>query len=193
MRPVDVPAGYPLDLVETAYLADGTEVTFRPIVPADAERLRRLFHRLSPQSLYQRFFVPVTTPDEELLHRLATVDYDERLALVAVVDDEIVGVARFDRSGFWLARPDSPVAQEAEAAVIVEDAWQGRGLATRLLWRLSAAARDRGVRAFTAGILGENRPMMGLLDVIAEDVEVTLAEGEYTIRIWLDRMRDPEA
>jgi RimJ/RimL family protein N-acetyltransferase len=189
-RPVQepVPDGYPGDLVETAYLVDGTEIVFRPILPTDAERFARLYERLSPEALYRRFFAPVPRLQPAMVRHLVTVDYDSRFALVAVVGDEVVGVARYDR-----VPPEQADGVEgaAEVAVIVEDAWQGRGIATRLLWRLSAAARERGLRMFYAGVQAENRPMMGLLQVIADEVETRLEGNEYISHVWLDRMRPP--
>lgn len=176
------PARYPHELTEQALLDDGTQVVFRAILPEDRDRLERLFHRLSPEALYRRFFTPVPRPRPEMLDYLVTVDYVNRFAIVAVIEDEVVGVARFDR----LMAPARP--GDAEAAVIVEDAWQGRGLGTRLLWRLSGAARTRGVGAFVAGILAENRPMLGLLRVLSQEVEVGLDDGEYQIRVVLDRV-----
>ncbi len=187
------PAGYPDELTEVALLDDGTAVEFRAIAPDDAPRLERLFWRLSPESLYRRFFTPMTHPRPEMLVRLTTVDYVDRLALVAVVADEVVGVARYDRLAA-VAPPGLRVDPgEAEAAVIVEDAWQGRGIATRLLWRLSAAARARGVTAFVAEVLAENRPMMGLLRVLSPDVEVSLSGREYTVRLPLAALRQHPA
>lgn len=177
----DLPAGYPTELTEVAALEDGTQVALRAILPADAERLLRLFPRLSPQSIYRRFFTPVPRPNRALIDHLVAVDYTDRLALVALVDDEVVGVARYDRSR---SEPD-----EADAAVIVEDAWQGRGLGTRLLSRLSAAAEQRGVRVLTAEVMAENRPMMGLLRTIAEDVEVRYQGGSNVIRMTLPQAR----
>lgn len=169
-------ASYPHELVEVGYLDDGTAVMLRPIRPDDEPRLERLFHRLSALTVYRRFHTPVTRMTGRTLAYLVNVDYVDRLAIVAVIDDDIVGVARYDR----LAGGD-----EAEVAVTVEDAWQGRGLGTRLLWRLSAAARERGIAAFRATVQGENRPMMGLLNVIGTDVDATLAGGEYEVRIGL--------
>jgi RimJ/RimL family protein N-acetyltransferase len=180
MGTMDVPPHYPGELVETAFLDDGTEVVFRPILPDDAVRLERMFYRLSPLTVYRRFFTTVQRPTKAVLHHLVHLDYVDRLALVAAIGDEIVGVARYDRL---------EEAGEAEMAVIVEDAWQGRGLATRLLWRLTAAARQRGIAVFVASVLGENRPMMGLLRVLSEDLDVEFAGGEYLVRIGLAGVR----
>ena len=189
--PPPYPPGYPHELTEVALLDDGTPVEFRAILPSDDVRLERLFHRLSPQSLYLRFFAPVPRPQPAMIRRLVEVDYRDRLALVAVVDDEIIGVARFDRLA-----PLAPAALkvdpgEAEAAVIVEDAWQGRGIATRLLWRLSAAAVARGVDTFTASVLAQNSKMLGLLRIIGDDVEFEPSGGEYQVRMRLAGVRKP--
>jgi RimJ/RimL family protein N-acetyltransferase len=183
-----VPPGYPGNLVETAFLTDGTEILFRPILPTDDERFARLYHRLSPESLYRRFFAPVPRLQPAMVRHLVEVDYQDRMAIVALVGDEVVGVARYD-----CLPPEQADGVEgaAEVAVIVEDAWQGRGIATRLLWRLSAAARERGLRMFYAGVQAENRPMMGLLKVIADEVETRLEGNEYIAHLWLERMRPP--
>lgn len=169
------PPGYPPELVERSWLDDGVVVLFRPILPADRVRFERLFTRLSPETLYRRFMSPVTRIDQRLLDHLVTVDYRDRLAIVALIGDEVVGVARYDRTADGLA----------EVAVVVEDAWQGRGIGSRLLWRISAAARARGIEAFEAEVLGENRPMMGLLAVIAEDLEARVESGVYQVRLSL--------
>jgi RimJ/RimL family protein N-acetyltransferase len=182
MDPIeDYPPGYPFELVELAFLDDGTEVEFRPILPADTARLERMFYRLSPQTLYRRFFTPVHRPTASILSHLCNVDYRDRLALVAVIADEVVAVARFDRL--------EDEGTEAEVAVTVEDAWQKRGLATRLLWRLSAAARARGIGIFVAGVMGENRPMMGLLRVLSDELETSFVDGHYEVRIGLAGVR----
>jgi RimJ/RimL family protein N-acetyltransferase len=176
----DHPPGYPFELVELAFLDDGTPVEFRPILPADTARLERMFYRLSPKTLYRRFFTPVARPQAAMLRWLCHLDYRDRLAIVVVISDEIVAVARYDR----LDNPD-----EAEVAVTVEDAWQKRGLATRLLWRLTAAARERGIRTFIAGVQGENRPMMGLLRVLSDELETSFVDGNYEVRIGLAGVR----
>lgn len=191
--PLSDPPGYPAELTEQAYLDDGTPVTFRAVRPDDAQRFERLFYRLSPQSLYLRFFAPVARPSQALIERLTNVDYRDRLALVAVIDDEVVGVARYDRLAPQLPAGLAIDPGEAEAAVIVEDAWQRHGIATRLLWRLSSAAADRGVTAFSGTILADNRRMVGLLPSLGEDVQMELSGSEYNVRLRLPGVSPPPA
>ena len=132
------PGSEPVDVLS---LTDGTRVALRQIEPDDAERLRRLFYRLSPESVYWRFFTPVHVPREEVLERFASVDHQRREAIVADIDGEVVGVARYDQA---------EGSSEADTAVLVEDAWQGQGLAAVLLRRLARVAHVRGIRTFTA-------------------------------------------
>ena len=190
-RPPSPPPGYPMELTEHAYLDDGTPVEFRAIRPDDDVRLERLFYRLSPESLYLRFLAAVPRPRPAVIQRLVNVDYTDRLALVAVIDDEVVGVARYDRLAAVVPSQADADPGEAEAAVIVEDAWQHRGIATRLLWRLSAAARARGVHTFTGTIMAANRRMVGLLSELGEHVELVLAGGEYLARLRLGPVSPP--
>ena len=191
--PPPAPPGYPFELIEHAYLDDGTPVEFRPIRPDDAARLERLFYRLSPESLYRRFFAPMTRPSEPMIRRLSNVDYVDRLALVAVIDDEVVGVARYDVLAAVAPAALGVDPGEAEAAVIVEDAWQGHGIATRLLWRLTSAAAARGVDTFTGTIMAGNRRMVGLLSVLGDDVQLELSGGEYVARLRLSSVSRPRA
>jgi GNAT superfamily N-acetyltransferase len=151
-------------------LNDSTLVRIRPIQPADAFRLRRMFDRLSPESVYQRFFAPVTRGRSAALMHLAGVDHELHESLVAESGGEILGVARFDgRHG----------EQDAEVAVIVEDAYQDRGLGTLLLHQLARVAARRGLSAFRAVVLGENRAALRFLRRLSPDAEVRFAGGEY--------------
>jgi RimJ/RimL family protein N-acetyltransferase len=122
--------------------------------PSDGEALLRLWFRLSPETIRRRFFSPLRRPEQARPERLLDVDHRDREAVVALVDDEIVGVARYAR------RPGS---DSAEIAVVVADAWQRRGIATRMLAALAARARCEGVRRFTATAQGDNRAVVGLL------------------------------
>lgn len=135
-----------------------TGITYRPIEPDDAEALARLLTRLSPTSIYRRFFQASVKPSPTTLRFLATVDHHDREAVVAEVDGEIVGVARYDR----IARNGS-----YEVAVLVEDAWQRHGIARSLLAELSRRARREGIDEFTAVVLAENEPVRRLIRTLS--------------------------
>lgn len=145
-----LPAHYPRELEDEVVLLDGSRVSIRPIRPADASALVWFHEHLQPQTVYRRFLGvhPHLEPDE--VQRFTEVDYDNRLALVAEVDGELVAVARYDRS---------PGTDQAEVAFVVSDAYQHLGLGTLLLRRLAAAARVRAVATFEAETLESNREM----------------------------------
>ncbi len=100
---------------------------------------------------------------------------------MALVDDEIVGVARYESD------PDRPWLPVAEIAVTVEDAWQHRGLGILLSRRLASLARRRGFVAFTATVLGENRAALRLMRSISPEAKVGFREGTYGVYAPLRR------
>jgi len=122
--------------------------------PSDGELLGRFFHRLSPETVYRRFLSPITRLEQARPDRLLDVDHASREALVAVVDGEIVGVARYARLG------DTDT---AELAVVVADAWQRRGIATRLLAALRSAPRARASAGWRSCPNADNRRALALL------------------------------
>jgi len=154
-------------------------IAIRPVEADDVERLRRLFYRLSERTVYLRFFAPIHHPSEQTLRYLAAVDHDQREALAAVVGDEIIGVARYDRAA------DDPT--HADVAVVVEDAWQGTGVATRLLNELTRVARRHGVTVFTATTLGENRHVLDVTHHLNPAAHGHLVHGEWELEIPVGR------
>ena len=158
-------------------LSDGTEILLRPIEASDVDALRRLFHRLSPSTVYLRFFQPIVKVSESGLRYLAEVDHDRREAIAAVADGEIIGVARYDRLAADPLR--------AEFAIVVEDAWQGRGVGRALLDTLAADAHHHGVQGFTGTILGENRRMLHLTRQAAPHAVLHREGSEVDFRIDL--------
>ena len=156
---------------------DDNDLIVRPIAITDAERLARLFDRLSPSSVHFRFFSPISRPPRAALLRLADVDHGRREALVALDGDEIVAVARYD------GRPDG---NRAEIAITVEDAWQHRGVGGALVDRLAARARAAGVQrliATTLAVDGRARRMLTrVADPIAERDHDGLIETTARLR-----------
>jgi len=169
----------PLLLVSNADTVDTLSplVTARPIRPDDADRLRRLYPRLSTDTLYRRFFTVVGAPNDRTLRYLAEVDGHRREAVVALVNDDIIGVARFDR--------DADRAELAEAAVLVEDAWQGAGVGSFLMERLAERAVEEGITAFTATALAANQGPIRLARHLTPQVEVSFDGTEVELLIPL--------
>jgi RimJ/RimL family protein N-acetyltransferase len=140
----------------------GERIEIRPIRPDDREALADGIRRMSPESRYRRFFSPIERLSEAQLTYLTEVDHHDHEALVAVEREggRGIGVARFVRS------EEDP--EVAEMAVAVADDWHNQGVGSTLLHRLTERAREEGVRRFSASVLEENRPMLGLLHELGE-------------------------
>ncbi|HZY41087.1 MAG TPA: GNAT family N-acetyltransferase [Anaerolineae bacterium] len=177
---------------ESFTLADGTRATLRAVRPADAPLIQAFVSRLSPQSIYYRFLSTITgVSDAEAAH-LATVDYHDRMALVATVlspDEElippkagdyfIIAVARYARS--------LDQADRAEFAVVVEDRYQGQGLARTMLNRMGLYARQHGIRAFTGTINGGNLRMRQFVKNCGLPTQVSAGDhGELEVVVLLE-------
>lgn len=148
---------------------DGGRVGLAQLEPSDGESLRRLFYRLSPETLYRRFFSPIARLEQTRPERLLDVDHRDREAIVAIDDGEIVGVARYVRTG----------SDEAEMAIVVADAWQRQGLATRMLAALADQASAAGMRRFSMMMLADNLPILRLLRRADPSAKLALSAGVY--------------
>jgi acetyltransferase len=166
-------------------LRDSTLVKIRPIRPDDAPRLQALAARLSPESIYLRFMTRRTTLLDEEAQRMASVDYQTQMALVATSENEenILAVARYT------VLPAEP--SVAEAGIIVEDAYHGKGLATALLLRLLDYARAHGIRSILAIFHQSNNAIMHLIQESGLLVESKKLEGGmWEVRVSLTRRVD---
>lgn len=166
-------AGYPTDYDLDVVLRDGGVVRVRPIVPDDADRLRRFFEQLGPQSRYFRFFQIKKELEPGEISYFTQVDYDRRMALIALHGEDMIGVGRYDR---LTAEPEV-----AEVAFAVADRHQGRGIGTELLQLLTVYARQQGVASFQAFVLPENVQMMRVFRNSGYELTRTLSEGVYTV------------
>jgi len=148
-------------------------VATRPVQPDDRVLFRRLWPRLSRDTVYRRFHSPLHGLPPEAVDRLVTVDHDLREAVVALVGGEVVGVARYDRS------PADPAT--AEFAILVEDAWQGIGLGRQLLLELVDLAASRGVRTLTATVQRDNDRVIGLIRRLLPGSAFTPDDDVFTV------------
>jgi RimJ/RimL family protein N-acetyltransferase len=142
--------GYPAHWEADVVLRDGGTAHLRPILPTDADRLRRFYDRLSDETIYNRFFSLYRNISDRDVERFTVVDHHDRAALIATIGTEMIGVVRYERID----------ADEAEVAFNIEDAHQGRGLGSVFLEHIAAAARERGISRFVADVLPANRKML---------------------------------
>lgn len=164
-------------------MADGTPVDLRPMWPDDWVLMESGKARTSRESLHQRFFsVPKLT--EPTLRRLATVDYVDDFAWVALqpdpadpdADGELVGVGRYGRP---TGRPGT-----AEVALLVADDLQGRGLGGRLLVALAVAAEEHGIETFEAVAMASNRPIRRLLTAAGAEWHTDPTDVAHVATAW---------
>jgi acetyl coenzyme A synthetase (ADP forming)-like protein len=146
-------------------LRDGTTLRLRPLRQGDAAALKQFCGGLSPESVYSRFF-NLRSLDAEC-ERLLRADPEDEFVLVAESHGGIVALAQFVRLADDRSRASGPGASgsgtsraKAEAAFLVADSMQGRGVGTRLLEQLGVEARRRGIAAFHAWVLGTNHKML---------------------------------
>ncbi|MFD8386310.1 GNAT family N-acetyltransferase [Streptomyces sp. NPDC059679] len=157
-QPSDTHA-YPAHWEADVVLRDGGTARIRPITADDAQRLVSFYERVSDESKYYRFFAPYPRLSDRDVHRFTHHDYVDRVGLAATVGDEFIATVRYDRiDGHGL--PSTAPADEAEVAFLVQDAHQGRGVASALLEHIAAVARERGIRRFAAEVLPANTKMI---------------------------------
>ena len=193
---------YPGELECDVLLSDGRSARLRAVRPVDGPLLRSFGARLSRETVYFRFLAPRKEISDEEIRHLVTVDYQDRLALVAFVDRELVAVARYDRlpaeagdalPGSAACTTGGPVPQllgEAEIAFVVRDDHQGRGLGTVMLEHLASAAVARGIGRFVADVLPDNHRMLGVFRSAGFDEHALLDAG--VIRVTLELAAQPE-
>jgi acetyltransferase len=138
-------------------LLDGTRVWIRPIRPEDTTLERNFVDQLSDRSRYLRFMYALKAISPEMVSRFTRVDYTRDMALIALTTGEEherqIAVARF------AAYPDG---KGCEFAIVVADAFQGKGLASELLRRLIDVARERHLEYMDGQTLRENPNMIRL-------------------------------
>jgi acetyltransferase len=146
---------YPAELETTLSLRDGTRLRVRPIRPEDADRERAFVAGLSDETRYLRFMqhLPQLTP--RMLARFTQVDYDRELALIAL--DRTRGKERIIAVGRYVGNPDG---ESAEFAIVVADAWHGRGVGRALMQLLIACAKRRGFSRLVGNVLTINKSML---------------------------------
>jgi acyl-CoA synthetase (NDP forming)/GNAT superfamily N-acetyltransferase len=157
-------------------------VLVRPVQPDDAKACAVFHEKLSPDTIHRRFFGAHPTLSDKEVSRYTKVDYRVHMAFVAIVADELVAYASYDR----LSKTDSA----AEIAFVVADAYQRHGVATLLFESLATYARTIGIERFVAEVLVENADMLNVFG--ATGLRYTSASKNGTVEIEFDLRPTPE-
>jgi acetyltransferase len=159
---------YPAHLVNHWQLADGMDITIRPIRPEDAELVQTFVRNLSEQSRFFRFMNSVQELSQTMLVRFTQIDYSREMALIAVTElqgrEVELGVARF------AINPDG---ESCEFALVIADQMHGKGLGQRLMTTLMDAARSKGLKSIVGEVLKNNTDMLHLMDRLGFEVETS--------------------
>ena len=119
------------------------------------------------ESIYLRFFAPLRELSDRDVHRFTHVDHHDRVALVATLDGEIIGIGRYDRID-----PAS-----AEVAFNISDHFQGKGIGSVMLEHLAAIAQEMGITRFVAEVLPQNRKMLTVFKDAGYEVTHHIEDG----------------
>ncbi len=169
---------YPVEEERRVALKGGVEVLLRPARAGDAKALQGLFHRMTEDDRYTRFFRRMRSLSDAEAERLCNVDHDTAVAFLAVTGpreaEEVVA------SGCYFLDPRSNL---AEVAYMVAPDWQGKGLGVALQKRLQDYAQARGLRGFIASILPRNARMQRLAAGAGGTVSMEIDEDELRMTI----------
>jgi acyl-CoA hydrolase/N-acetylglutamate synthase-like GNAT family acetyltransferase len=171
----------PKELRTTMLLAEGTQISLRPIHPTDEPRMRNLFYELSQQTLYYRFMSDLKRIPRKQIQDFVYIDHRKDIAMVATVPEaegeKLIAIGRY-----YL----DPTTNMAEVAFVVHDDWQRRGLGTFLFNHLVKIARRNGIRGFTAEVLSQNKAMQSVFDQSNCKTQSHLEEGVYSYEMLFE-------
>ncbi len=171
---------YPSQYELTTTTEGGLDLFIRPIRPEDEPLMVDLFHELSSQTIYYRFFSPIKSMSHEMLVQLTQIDYYRDMALVAIDNsrekERILGVGRI------MTRPGGT---DPEFAVLVGDPWQGKGVGSTLMKMLIDIAKERRLESLMGLVLGVNKNMLNLARKLGFEISRSPGSTDYELKINL--------
>lgn len=171
---------YPKELATRHTFKDDLHVRFRAIKPSDEDQMRRLFYRFSDKAIYYRYFSPIKTMPHAKMQAYVNVDYRDVISMVGLVGEPgnqtIISEARIAKY------PDKPF---VDIAFVVDEDYQGYGIATFLFQMLVRLGKERGAVTMTADVLSSNRAMLKVFEKGDYPVTAKLEGGAYALSIDL--------
>ena len=169
---------YPMEIATEHVFKGGLKVRIRAIKPSDEEAMRRLFYRFSNTAVFRRFLFPISTMPHDKIQGYINIDYSRVMSVVGLAgepdQEAIIAEARYvkdDQSTY------------GEVAFIVDEKYQGRGIATYLYQMLIRLAKERGLKGFTAEVLPANKEMMKEIEKGDLAIDARLENGLYRLTV----------
>ncbi|WDP90599.1 MAG: GNAT family N-acetyltransferase [Desulfobacter sp.] len=173
---------YPKEIETIQTFKNDLKVRFRAIKPSDEEQMRRLFYRFSDKAIYYRYFSPIKTMPHAKMQAYVNVDYRDVVSVVGLVGEPgnqtLIAEARIAKY------PDNPF---YDIAFVVDEDYQGHGIASFLYQMLSQLAKERGAVKMTADVLSSNRAMIKVFEKGAYPLTAKLEGGAYALSIDLTK------
>lgn len=167
---------YPEELETTVESRSGLSVFIRPIKPTDEAGMREMFYSFSKETVFYRFFSYLNAMPHEKLTKFVNVDYENEMALVAVLKDageeQLIGSTRY-----YVDKATGL----AEFAISVNDDYQNQGIGTLLFNHLVRVAKAKGVKGFVGYVLDSNTRAYRLMTRTGFPIETKWDDGVYTL------------
>ncbi|MBA4422432.1 MAG: GNAT family N-acetyltransferase [Syntrophus sp. (in: bacteria)] len=179
---------YPEKQVYTHTFKGALIVKFRAIKPSDEEEMRRLFYRFSDTSVYYRYFSPIKTMPHRKMQEYVNIDYQRIMSLVGTID--LSGSERIIAEGRYVRHHNLPL---ADVAFVVDENYQGRGIASFLFEMLIRAAREQGIEWFTADVIADNKAMLKVFEKASFPIRAVMESGIYNLTIPFTDPGEPPA
>jgi acyl-CoA hydrolase/GNAT superfamily N-acetyltransferase len=169
---------YPVDITATCAVKGDLNIRFRAIKPSDEEGMRHLFYRFSNETVYYRYFHSVSSMPHAKIQEYVNVDWNQVISIVGLVGEE--GKGRIIAEARFITIPSSPF---AEIVFVVDEAYQGLGIATILYKMLIRLAKEKGIKGFMAEVLFSNIGAMKIFRKGDLPVKARLEDGVYHLVI----------
>jgi acyl-CoA hydrolase/GNAT superfamily N-acetyltransferase len=174
---------YPAEVSEERTFGENLIVRFRPIKPSDEEGMRHLFYRFSDESVYYRYFHSLRSMPHPKMQAYVNVDWKQDMSIVGLVGEP--GKGKIIAEGRYIRIPGS---LHAEVVFVVDEKYQGKGIATFLYSMLIRLARERGIKGFKADVLFLNIGMMKVFRKGNLPVHAHLEDGVYHLTISFEQV-----